>query len=169
LYPKALPSHELNAPGGGQKFLSFLTNKLLPIIDSEFRTNKENRSLLGHSFGGYFVLYSALNQIENKTRDIKTFISASPTLWYNDFYLNRITGAINKNNPDTLNLFLSVGALEDSTWAVKLVKVLTEKIENAKNKIIKLQSRIFNHLDHMDVAVLSFTKGLQEFTKKEKH
>jgi predicted alpha/beta superfamily hydrolase len=166
LYPLALPSDELKTPGGGQNFKDYLTKELIPEIDSRFRTEKNNRALLGHSFGGYFVLYSLSDQLKNKTHDFKTFISASPTLWYNNFYLNKLPGQL-KTNADTLNLFISVGALEDPTWSVKPLIDLSAEIEKAGIKEIAFKSRIYNHLDHMDLGVLSFTKGLQDFMMDE--
>ena len=169
LYPKALPSDEMNAIGGGQNFYNYLTKELLPKIDSQYRTEKSNRALLGHSFGGYFVLYSLLNQLQNKTNDFKTFISASPTLWYNNFYLNQLPEQLGKNERQ-LGIFISVGDMEDSTWSVKPVKDMTKEIQKRNIKGLEFKSRVYNHLDHMDVAVLSFTKGLQELvtTKREK-
>lgn len=52
LYPAALPADELKAPGGGESFRQFLSRELLPMIDSTYRTTTQNRTLLGHSFGG---------------------------------------------------------------------------------------------------------------------
>jgi predicted alpha/beta superfamily hydrolase len=168
LYPKALPSDELGAIGGGQRFKEYITKELLPKIDAEFKTEKETRSLLGHSFGGYFVLYSLLDQLKNDTNDFKTFISASPALWYNDFYLARISEELKKKKDTGLNVFLSVGAMEDSAWSVKPVKDLSAEIEATAIGEINFHSRIYTHLDHMDVGLLSFTKGLQDFLNEEK-
>jgi len=161
LYPGALASDEINAAGGGQLFYDFLINELLPKIDGQYRTDKNNRALMGHSFGGYFVLYSLLNQLNNKTSYFKKFISASPALWYNNFYLNQLPQQLDKNS-EQLGLFISVGQMEDSVWSVNPVKDLTTEIRKRNLKALQFKSRIYNHLDHMDVAVLSFTKGLQE-------
>jgi predicted alpha/beta superfamily hydrolase len=161
MFPKALPSDEIKTDGGGQKFYYFITKELLPKIDKEYRTEPTNRSLLGHSFGGYFVLYGLMNQLQNKTHDFKTFISASPTLWYNKFYLNQLPDLLDKNE-EPLGIFVTVGGNEDSTWSVKPVKDFATEIQKRKIKGLDFKSRIYNHLDHMDVAVLSFTKGLQE-------
>ena len=163
LYPKALASDEMDAVGGGQNFYTFLTKELLPEIDSHYRTNANKKALLGHSFGGYFVLYSLLKQLQNKTNDFDTFISASPSLWYNNFYLNQLPEQLAQRE-GRLGIFLSVGGLEDSTWSVKPVKDLTAEIQKRNIKELQIRSRIYNHLEHMDVAVLSFTKGLQELT-----
>ncbi len=166
LFPEAIPSDEINASGGGQHFHDYITKELLPKIDADYRTDIADRTLLGHSFGGYFTLYSLLHQTNTQSNDFKYFVSASPTLWYNDFYLNKLPGLL-ANNDKELGLFLSVGELEDSTWSVKPVKDLTAALQNEKIKGLEFKSRIFSYLDHMDVALLSFTKGLQELRSQK--
>jgi uncharacterized protein len=166
LFPASIPSDEMHAVGGGEKFNAFLTQELLPKVDAEFRTKKGNRVLAGHSFGGYFALYSLLHQVKNKSNDFKTFISASPSLWYNDFYLKQIPAELStRNTLDSLNVFLTVGGLEDSTWSVSPVRKLTTEIQHQNLKAVNLQTRVYSDLEHMDVGVLSITKGLQEFYK----
>ena len=168
LYPKALPSDEVKSEGGGPRFKEYLTHELLTKVDAEFRTQKENRILCGHSFGGYFVLYCLLDQLKNKSTDFKTFISASPSLWYNDFYLKNIPQELKKTDEvNNLNIFITVGSKEDSTWSVKPVNDFTGEIQKLKLKGTKCESRIYNYLEHMDVGVISFTKGLQEFLKED--
>ncbi len=162
LYPAALPSDEMKAAGGGVRFTDFITNELVPRIDSLFRTTKQNRSLLGHSFGGYFTLYSLLNQSTARTPVFKNFVAASPSLWYHNFYLNQLPTTL-KALPakDSVMLFLSVGDLEDPVWAVKPVVDLTGRLKKINSLSVK--GGVYNHLGHMDTGQLSFLKGLQEF------
>ena len=63
---------------------------------------------------------------------------------------------------EQLGIFISVGNLEDSIWSVNPLRDLADEIQKRNLQGIEFESRIYNHLDHMDVAVLSFTKGLQE-------
>ena len=46
--------------GGAPGFLAFLRGQLLPEVDRRYATNPARRVLLGQSRGGYFVLWSAL-------------------------------------------------------------------------------------------------------------
>lgn len=164
MYPAALPSDEMSAVGGGKNFYDFLANELVPYIDSIYNTEKNNRSLLGHSFGGYFSLYALLNQLTINKIIFKNLASASPSLWYNNFYLNQLPDKLkNRTMGDTLNIFMSVGGLEDSTWNVGPVKKLGDDILNADIKNIKFQYKVYSDLEHMDVATITFTKALQAF------
>jgi predicted alpha/beta superfamily hydrolase len=167
MYPAALPSDEMKAAGGGKNFDDFLTGQLIPYIDSGYHTQKNNRSLLGHSFGGYFSLYALLNQINNNKTTFTNFASASPSLWYNNFYLDQLTDKLKgRNNRDTLNIFMTVGGLEDSTWNITPVKKLGNNILNANIRDIKFQYKVYSDLEHMDVATITFTKALQAFYKQ---
>ncbi len=44
--------------GGGQDFLGFIEKELIPFIESEYRTDSENRGLFGFSLGGTFSTYA---------------------------------------------------------------------------------------------------------------
>ncbi|HEX6226818.1 MAG TPA: alpha/beta hydrolase-fold protein [Chryseolinea sp.] len=160
LYPAALKSDEMETVGGGERFYEFLTEELLPVIDGKYRTKQSERALLGHSFGGYFVLYSLMNQLKKKTSTFNKFVSASPTLWYNDFFIKDLPQHL-KDNSHPLQIFISAGQREDSIWSVQPVKDLAGVVQKINPKHVELKSRIYSHLDHMDVALLSFTKGLQ--------
>jgi len=167
LFPESLTSDEMHASGGGENFKKYITEELLPKIDEDFRTRREDRTLLGHSFGGYFTLYAMLNQVEGKSREFRNFVSASPTLWYHEFYLNHLVDALKRRKEkNVLNVFLSAGELEDSTWTVGPVKKLNYDLVERNIDAVDLQIRVYNQLDHMDVAMLSFTKGLQHFYRR---
>ncbi len=162
LFPAALPSDEITAEGGGQKFAQFLSQELIPRIDKTYRTQPNERTLAGHSFGGYFPLYALLYQLETQKNDYQNFIAASPTLWYHDFYINRLPEKLKQSTGvDSLNLFLSVGSKEDSTWFVKPLLEFSKAAES--QNIHRVEVQVYNSLDHMDVGLLSFVKGLQAF------
>jgi predicted alpha/beta superfamily hydrolase len=162
LYPAALPSDELKAPGGGESFRQFLSRELLPAIDSTYRTTTQNRTLLGHSFGGYFALYTLLNQANRKIRDFQNFVAASPSVWYHNFYLNQLPAQLNTlSRADSVRLFLTVGGQENAQWDVKPVQNLTTAIQKTGN--VGLAGGVYTQLGHMDTGQLSFVKGLQYF------
>ena len=168
MYPAALPSDEIDEVDGGQEFNDFISNQLIPFIDSSNKTIKTNRSLLGHSFGGYFSLYALLKQTENDKIIFTNFAAASPTLWYNKFYLNQLTDKLrSRTSTDTLNIFTTVGGLENAEWDIAPGAKLSENIEKANFKTVKFQHMVCRDLGHMDVPVITFIQALQAFYKKE--
>ncbi|MEW6751367.1 MAG: alpha/beta hydrolase-fold protein [Candidatus Latescibacterota bacterium] len=54
--------------GGGDKFLSVLSRELIPSVESRYRIEKTDRTLIGHSLGGLFALHTLLEQPESFTR-----------------------------------------------------------------------------------------------------
>lgn len=166
LYPAAIPSDEMKTVGGGKNFNSFIVNQLITRIDKDFRTETSNRALMGHSFGGYFSLYALLNQIENNQTTFKNIASASPSLWYNNYYLNQLTAKRqNRKTANPLNIYLTAGGLEDPTWNINPLKKLSSDITNAHLPNLNLHQAIYTDLDHMDVAMITFSRALQKFYK----
>lgn len=163
MFPASIPSDEMEAIGGGQRFYRFITDELLPQIDSNYRADSTQKTLLGHSFGGYFSLLALSEQIRNKRSDFTGFVSASPSLWYNDNYIFRLSEELaNSSLQNPINIFLSVGAKEDSTWSIQPVKDFSRQLGDFRLKNVEIDTQIYSHLDHMDVGLISFIKGLKK-------
>ncbi|MCP4725915.1 MAG: hypothetical protein GY863_12810 [bacterium] len=64
--------------GGAEKFTSFLKNELIPFVDDNYRTEKFS-VFAGHSLGGYFVVYTLLNE----PHLFNAYIAMSPALHWN--------------------------------------------------------------------------------------
>lgn len=168
LYPRAIPSDEMKAPGGGQRYYQFIINGLLPKIDSNYRTETNTRTLLGHSFGGYFSLFALQQQICEKRNDFKGFVSASPSLWYNNNYLFKLPDQL-KNTflKDTLSVFLSVGELETpKEWTIQPMENMSKLLDNSHISKMKLSTTVYNDLDHMDAGLTSFIRGMEKMYNK---
>lgn len=85
-FPKAPASDSLAISGGAEKFYAFLKQELIPYIDKSYRTDTGERTLMGHSFGGYFTLYALLQDMK-QTAVFNSYVAASPSLDYHDYYL----------------------------------------------------------------------------------
>ena len=51
----------LRGSGGGDAFLAFLRDELIPTVDAAYRTT-DYRILVGHSFGGLMSLHAFLSE-----------------------------------------------------------------------------------------------------------
>ncbi|MCK4696320.1 MAG: alpha/beta hydrolase, partial [Candidatus Cloacimonetes bacterium] len=76
-----LPTHIERVPtsGGAEKFLAFITDELIPYIESNFRT-QPYRILVGHSYGGVFSTYTFLE----KPDTFNSYITISPYLHWDE-------------------------------------------------------------------------------------
>ena len=158
-FPDALPSDSFKISRQGDKFYNFIKTKMLSYIDSAYRTDKSNRTIMGHSLGGYFVLY-ALNKNLSDTLVFNNFIAASPSIYYHNNYLaNEISSSpTNQRNIENIKLYLTIGeleVLENQTNDFKILsKILTDKT-------INIQTEVYKGLEHMGTAIPTFESGIQ--------
>lgn len=66
---------------GSLDYYQFLSNELLPYIESMYRISPENRSIFGHSYGG--LLISSILFMEDPSEPFfHNYIAADPSLFY---------------------------------------------------------------------------------------
>jgi predicted alpha/beta superfamily hydrolase len=168
-FPKALEQDSFPVSGGADNFLSFVREELLPYIDENYQTDTNNRTLMGHSLGGYFTLYVLEQAILNKDNPFENYVAASPSLQYSNNYLvkqfQNISGNESTNKP---TLFVTFGAREDSedgeagTEGIDNFNSFISLLSGNRFKNIKVKSELFPTFGHMETAVPTFTKSLQE-------
>jgi len=96
--------------GGGENFLKFMKTELIPFVDSEYRTNPDDRILNGYSYGGLLTMYAFLNEHDL----FSGYIAGSPYLYNDGEDLQKLLNEkseIIKNSKT--KLFISYGSLED--------------------------------------------------------
>lgn len=81
--------------GGANNFLAFISDELIPFIDSAYRTNGYS-ILNGHSFGGLFSLYA----LQTRPEVFNAYLVHEPSIWWDDRALYKSALSI----WDTLNL-----------------------------------------------------------------
>ncbi|HUT81859.1 MAG TPA: alpha/beta hydrolase-fold protein [Candidatus Bathyarchaeia archaeon] len=101
--------------GGANEFYSFLNKELLPYVDTHYRTlNETDRTLIGHSYGGFFALFTLFKYRNEYPIMFSKFIISSVTAFYADYYLltleSQMFEAINNTLP--FQLRMSVGSKE---------------------------------------------------------
>ena len=73
------PNENFPTAGGADTFLSFISDELVPHIESNYRT-APYRILIGHSFGGLF----SVNALLKKPELFNAHLSISPSLWWDN-------------------------------------------------------------------------------------
>ncbi len=170
-YPTAIPEYEMTVSGGADKFLSFINNELIPQIDKEYKTDTSKRVLMGHSLGGYFTVYTILQDLLGKSNSFNSYIAASPSIHYNKYYilsqLKEIT--TQKNRHKKINTYITFGGQEDAESktdsSIMKLNDLTNQLSNLfsvkQSDYVIYKSDIFSNLDHMDTQIPTLIKGLQ--------
>ncbi len=132
--------------GGAESFRRFLTNELIPYIDSSFRTHPF-RILVGHSLAGLF----AVETLARSSNAFQATIALSPSLYWNQFeWLKNAEHFL--NTPGTLKHFLFiVGEQKDKEEAAYLDE-LKNLIATKAPKGFVYEYRCYPEEDHGSVA-----------------
>ncbi len=77
---------ELPASGGGNRFLAFLKNELMPYINKSYSTNPERNTLYGSSLGGMFSLYVLLTD----PTLFKSYVAVDPGCLWDNYFINKL-------------------------------------------------------------------------------
>ncbi|MHC2066227.1 alpha/beta hydrolase [Bremerella sp. T1] len=97
--------------GGADQFLSFIVNELKPRIVEKYSASSSDHAIVGHSFGGLFVMHAFFTQ----PNAFQTYIAISPSGWWNDYALLTAERQFVKNVQSLAapkKLFIEVGELE---------------------------------------------------------
>jgi hypothetical protein len=145
------------ASGGAPKFKAFMATELFPFIERRFAADPGDRTIVGHSYGGLFATYVLLTDPSL----YKRYVIVSPSLWYSDriaFQMEEAAAA--RGEPANANVFLSVGALEDSVMSNDL-QALYNQLKARNRPGLKLTIQIFDDERHDSVFPGAVTRGLR--------
>jgi predicted alpha/beta superfamily hydrolase len=166
-FPEALPVDSFATSGGAERFYTFINEELLPYIDSNYRTQRATGTMMGHSFGGYFVLYALGRVLEdghNRLSEFNHYVAASPSIGYRDGYIIRqLTKQIEKASPEQLRrkkLYVTIGEEELAYDPSNLFNKLKEILSHGNG--MKINIKEYRHTDHMGTAIPSFEEAINE-------
>ncbi len=161
-YPVAPAADSFSTSGGGREFLAFIEGTLLPYLDRTYRTDTTQRTLLGHSLGGYFTLWALSEALRTHRYPFATYVAASPTLLYADAYLLRELAGVSPAAPPPLRVYLTSGTQELSASAegratrAALARLLA-LLRNPSFAPLHVGYHAYPGYRHLDTAVPTFT------------
>lgn len=162
-YPVALPEYEMQLSGGAVNFKNFLDKELIPQVEKQYKIDTQKIILCGHSLGGYFTLFYILKSAQENSFVINHFVSASPSLFYNNRWLFKLEdsiAAVQKSLPAKLYISMGSKDMEDST-----VKNILGDFAGQLNKHhyngLMLKADEYSNFGHIDAALPGFAKGLK--------
>ena len=96
--------HQSETSGGASNFIKFVDQELKPYINKQFPT-EDNSTIMGHSTGGLFVLYSYLHH-----EDVfDNYLAIDPSLWWDKENLVKTTqDQLNKSRKKDKSLYIAV-------------------------------------------------------------
>lgn len=146
--------------GGGKKFQRFLRDELIPFIETSYRVKSNDRTIVGHSMGGFFGAYMLFTMPEVFQR----YILVSSSLWYADKFLFGLEKEYSQSH-DSLNanVYFCVGRWEN-TKRYRMVdhqRQFVKQIKSRSYEGLSLSSHVFLRETHNSVFPAALSRGLR--------
>jgi predicted alpha/beta superfamily hydrolase len=170
--PPMVPEGLANASGGGKNFLSFIEKELVPYIDKTYPT-EPYKMLIGHSFGGLFVM----NALLEKPELFNSYISIDPSMWWNDKKLLTAYKNTNLKDDKFKNKSLYLGIANTLEKGMDTVSVRQEKgqmsshinsifetrdlLKNGKNTNVLFASKYYENDTHNSAPLITTYDGMR--------
>jgi predicted alpha/beta superfamily hydrolase len=142
--------------GGAETFHRFLSDELVPYIDSSYRTHPF-RILVGHSLGGLF----AVETLSRTPALFQATIALSPSLYWNQFeWLKNAEHFLTKYN--SLKHFLFISGEEKDEEQKRYLDKFKTLTEVSAPKGFSYEYRCFPEEDHGSVALPGLFANLKQ-------
>jgi predicted alpha/beta superfamily hydrolase len=141
--------------GGGEKFLQFIKEELMPFIESRYKTGPY-RMLTGHSLGALMALHCLANHPDY----FNAYIAISPSLqWDNNTMLTAITEGLKKQKLSNTILFFS-DANEDVLFHSNQLK-LDSTLKTLNISGLQYKRMFYPEETHISEPVKAFYDGIR--------
>lgn len=156
--------------GGAGHFLRFITEELMSMIEKRYRVSSVDKTLLGHSTGGHFVLYTLFHQ----PRAFQRYVVGSPSLGIGQRVLFNMESEYKKQHKELpIKLFLGIGEEEEhssvssSGYLDTIVSVsdycrFAAILDDRGYDGLKFSKKIFEGYGHTDVVGPIISMGLKK-------
>lgn len=110
--------------GGASNFINFIENELIPFVENKYPVTNF-RTLIGHSYGGLFTIYTLLNH----SHLFSNYVAIDPSLdWDNQKLVKEAQQKLLKNNYSGKSLFMSLaGQLHMQNPNITIENIMQDK------------------------------------------
>lgn len=141
--------------GGADKFLEFMKTELFPFIESNYRAETDNRTLMGCSLGGLLTLYTLFTHTDMFTG----YAAASPALGWDNEALSKHEEAFSKKQvTKPVRVYMTVGDVEDGR---PYFERFAENMKRRNYKNVRLHSKVLENTGHSGTKSETYSRGLQ--------
>src|SRR5919199_1519853 len=158
--------------GGGENFVSFLKNELIPHIDSLYPT-QTYKVLIGHSFGGL----TAMNILANHTSLFNSFICIDPSMWWDHLhFLEATKKALTQDRLSGKSLYVSLSGringdidtgklrkdtLSDTGRHFRAILELNDFLKSQPQNGLRYEFKFYKNDNHMSLPFITEHDGLR--------
>lgn len=148
--------------GGAEEFFTWLHEQVQPAVQTRAQLAPHLRALWGHSFGGLFTLHV----LEHHGDAFDCYFAASPSLWWNDGYMDRLDERLPASRPAHARLWLHRGSAEETghhnpAVPAEAARLLAARLQGRAG--LTVVYREFAGLDHRASLDASLRESLEIF------
>lgn len=158
------PTKEARLPqsGGAEQFLAFMKNELFPFIETNYRADSKNRSLMGCSLGGLFTLYTLFTHTDMFTG----YAAASPAVgWDREVLYKYEKEFAQKKLSEAVRVYMTIGDVERSRPAYER---FAAQMTVRNYSLVSLVSKILDNTGHSGTKSETYGRGMQFVFEKPK-
>lgn len=170
LSPPQPPERNTPPQGGQDQFLDFIEKRLVPKVNARFKVDQDQRSLVGHSFGGMFGVYTLFT----RPQLFQHVVAISPSLWWHDRYLlapervftqRAIDGKVDLTHS---SLTLMMGDRE-MPQEIQDARALQHRLEGLSQYGLRSDFQVEAGEDHMSMPFRVVPRVLEELTTTRRY
>lgn len=164
----------LKNSGGGEKFISFIQEELIPYIDSTYKT-EPYRMFVGHSLGGLTVI----NTLISHPTLFNSYVAIDPSLWWDrQVLLTKAEQVLGQNDFTGKSLFFAAANTKEKGMNVEANdqtngnvpasdKLLFHEIlKKSKNPTLTWDWKFYMEDNHSSVPLIAEYDALRYIFKK---
>jgi predicted alpha/beta superfamily hydrolase len=154
-YTPPMSSTQSGEVGGADKFLDFMKTELFPFIESNYRAESDNRTLMGCSLGGLLTLYALFTHTDMFTG----YAAASPALGWGNGVLNKLEETFSKKQlTKPVRVYMTVGDVETGR---QYFEKFADSMKNRSYKQVRLHTKVLENTGHSGTKSETYSRGLQ--------
>jgi predicted alpha/beta superfamily hydrolase len=156
------PTKEGRLPqsGGADKFLSFMKDELFPFIETNYKADSKNRTLMGCSLGGLITLYALFTH----TDMFNGYVAASPAFgWDREVIYQYEKTFFEKKLNNPARLYMTMGDVEKGEPGFEK---LATHLNDRNYSSLKIKSKVLENTGHSGTKGEGFSRGLQYIYEK---
>jgi predicted alpha/beta superfamily hydrolase len=152
--------------GQAGSFLRFIREELKPFINANYRTNPDDSTYVGNSYGGLFGLYVLFHHPDTFNR----YVIGSPAIHHDNRVMLTYESNYAASHYDLpVRVFMAVGAREElddhlidpSFQFVTNMETLAKALQKRGYPGLQLTTRVFEDETHFSVIPTAFSRGLR--------
>lgn len=157
--------------GGGENFLSFIEQELIPHIDSAYPT-QPFRLLIGHSLGGLIGIHTLIHHPDL----FNAYICLDPSMWWdNGNYLKSVEQAIDQKRFNQKALYLAIANTMSGGMNIMSVRTdtsfetahirsildMNDYIKSREGNGLRYRSKFYENDDHGSTPLIGTYDALR--------